>query len=232
MSESQKCQNFPVVAVRGGLAPLTLIWLVLTQANTTHPKHAPWSLIWSNLKTDLISVIQHDIYSDFSLLWITIVAELQWTYMESFICMDIIVIVSIIKVIARENSSTHDRISAKPFLCLLPPLTQWIQNFFQRLLYLLGPALGKFFLMLWARFLFLFWLLNVFLTFMLASLLLFDNMGWRPLGCALVDFMPDFLLEIAVGCTLILESGAPNVTFRKISVRKTIGDLEFSEHFL
>ena len=29
-----------------------------------------------------------------------------------------------------------------------------------------------------------------------------------------------------------LKSGAPNVTFRKISVRKTIGDLEFSEHFL
>ena len=26
--------------------------------------------------------------------------------------------------------------------------------------------------------------------------------------------------------------GAPNVTFRKISVRKTIGDREFSEHFL
>ena len=44
MSESQKCQNFPVVAVGGGgeeLAPLTLIWLVLTQANTTNPKHAP-----------------------------------------------------------------------------------------------------------------------------------------------------------------------------------------------
>ena len=63
MSESQKCQNFPVVALgRGGgggeeLAPLTLIWLVLTQANTTNPKHAPWSLISSNLKTDLTSVI-------------------------------------------------------------------------------------------------------------------------------------------------------------------------------
>ena len=69
MSESQKCQNFPVVALRGRgeLAPLTLIWLVLTQANTTNPKHTPWSLIWSNLKTDLTSVIQHDI-SDFSLL--------------------------------------------------------------------------------------------------------------------------------------------------------------------
>ena len=64
MSESQKCQNFPVVALGGGgegegeeLAPLTLIWLVLTQANTTNPKHAPWSLISSNLKTDLTSVI-------------------------------------------------------------------------------------------------------------------------------------------------------------------------------
>ena len=53
MSESQKCQNFPVVAWGGGggegggeeLAPLTLIWLVLTQANTTNPKHAHWSLI-------------------------------------------------------------------------------------------------------------------------------------------------------------------------------------------
>ena len=70
MSESQKCQNFLVVALGGGgeeLAPLALIWLVLTQANTTNPKHAPWSLIWSNLKTDLTSVIQHDI-SDFSLL--------------------------------------------------------------------------------------------------------------------------------------------------------------------
>ena len=79
MSESQKCQTFPVVALGGGgeeLAPLTLIWLVLTQANTTNPKHAPCSLIWSNLKTDLTSVIQHDI-SDFSLLSITIVAELQ-----------------------------------------------------------------------------------------------------------------------------------------------------------
>ena len=67
MSESQKCQTFPVLALGGGeeLAPLTLIWLVLTQANTTNPKHAPWSLIWSNLKTDLTSVIQHDI-SDFS----------------------------------------------------------------------------------------------------------------------------------------------------------------------
>ena len=44
MSESQKCQNFPVKALGGGggeeLAPLTLIWLVLTQANTTNPKHA------------------------------------------------------------------------------------------------------------------------------------------------------------------------------------------------
>ena len=29
-----------------------------------------------------------------------------------------------------------------------------------------------------------------------------------------------------------LESGAPNVNFRKISVRKTIWDLEFSEHLL
>ena len=27
-------------------------------------------------------------------------------------------------------------------------------------------------------------------------------------------------------------AGAPNVNFRKISVRKTISDLEFSEHFL
>ena len=27
-------------------------------------------------------------------------------------------------------------------------------------------------------------------------------------------------------------TGAPNVNFRKISVRKTIGDLEFSEHLL
>ena len=134
--------------------------------------------------------------------------ELQWTYMESFICVywyyynyfnnqswlqgKIVLHVTVLMLI-------------KPFLCLLLPSIQWIQNSFQRLLYLLGPALGKFFLMLWARFLFLFWLLNVFLTFMLASLLLFDNMGRRPLGCALVDFMPDFLLEIAVGCTLILE---------------------------
>ena len=65
MSESEKCQNFPVVALGGGggeeLAPLTLIWLVLTQANTTNPKHAPLSLI-----TDLTSVIHHDI-SDSSL---------------------------------------------------------------------------------------------------------------------------------------------------------------------
>ena len=64
MSESQKCQNFPVVALGGRgwggeeLAPLTLIWLVLTQTNTTNPKHVPWSLIRSN---------QHGI-SDFSLL--------------------------------------------------------------------------------------------------------------------------------------------------------------------
>ena len=29
-----------------------------------------------------------------------------------------------------------------------------------------------------------------------------------------------------------LDSGAPNVNFRKISVRKTIWDLEFSEHLL
>ena len=28
----------------------------------------------------------------------------------------------------------------------------------------------------------------------------------------------------------IIITGAPNVNFRKISVRKTIGDLEFSEH--
>ena len=44
MSESQKCQTFPVLALGGGggeeLAPLTLIWLVLTQANTTNSKHA------------------------------------------------------------------------------------------------------------------------------------------------------------------------------------------------
>ena len=42
MSESQKCQTFPVVALGGGeeFAPVTLIWLVLTQANTTNPKHA------------------------------------------------------------------------------------------------------------------------------------------------------------------------------------------------
>ena len=31
---------------------------------------------------------------------------------------------------------------------------------------------------------------------------------------------------------LSITSGAPNVNFRKISVRKTIWDLEFSEHFL
>ena len=67
MSESQKCQNFPVVAVRGGGggdgggACTSNTYLACT-------KHASWSLIWSNLKTDLISVIQHDIYSDFSLL--------------------------------------------------------------------------------------------------------------------------------------------------------------------
>ena len=30
----------------------------------------------------------------------------------------------------------------------------------------------------------------------------------------------------------IIITGAPNVNFRKISVRKTIGDLEFSEHLL
>ena len=31
---------------------------------------------------------------------------------------------------------------------------------------------------------------------------------------------------------LCILSGAPNVNFRKISVRKMIGDLEFSEHLL
>ena len=56
--------------------------------------------------------------------------------------------------------------------------------------------------MLGARFLLLFLLSNVFLIFMLASLLLSDNLGRRPLGCALEDLMPDFLLETAVGCTL------------------------------
>ena len=32
--------------------------------------------------------------------------------------------------------------------------------------------------------------------------------------------------------SLIINSGAPNVNFRKMSVRKTIWDLEFSEHLL
>ena len=31
---------------------------------------------------------------------------------------------------------------------------------------------------------------------------------------------------------IVSSSGAPNVNFRKISVRKTIRDLEFSEHLL
>ena len=50
MSESQKCQNFPVVALGGGGGGEEL-------ANTTNPKHAPWSMISSNLKRDLTSVI-------------------------------------------------------------------------------------------------------------------------------------------------------------------------------
>ena len=36
----------------------------------------------------------------------------------------------------------------------------------------------------------------------------------------------------AEDCLHLSESGAPNANFRKISVRKTIWDLEFPEHFL
>ena len=31
-----------------------------------------------------------------------------------------------------------------------------------------------------------------------------ESFGQRPLGCAVEDLMPDFLWEMAVGCTLIL----------------------------
>ena len=69
MSESQKFQNF--LAVDGGgeeLAPLTLTFSLHSHKLTPdQSKTCSLSLIWSNLKTDLTSVIQHDI-SDFSLL--------------------------------------------------------------------------------------------------------------------------------------------------------------------
>ena len=69
--------------------------------------------------------------------------------------------------------------------------------------YLVRPAFGKLFLILRERFLLHFLLLKVFLTFMKFSLLS-ESFGRRPLGCAVKDLMPDFLREMAVGCTLIL----------------------------
>ena len=49
---------------------------------------------------------------------------------------------------------------------------------------------------------------------------------------ALID-SPDFVSRLPeLSIFLLLNSGAPNVNFWKISVRKTIWDLEFSEHLL
>ena len=36
--------------------------------------------------------------------------------------------------------------------------------------------------------------------------------------------------KVNISASVKIISGAPNVNFRKISVRKTISDLEFSEH--
>ena len=54
------------------------------------------------------------------------------------------------------------------------------------------------------RFLRRFLLLKIFLTLMSFSMLL-ESFSQRPLGCAVEDLMPDFLEEMAIGCTLILE---------------------------
>ena len=49
-------------------------------------------------------------------------------------------------------------------------------------------------------------------------------------------FLPSLSLTIIgiliIACSRSQSTGAPNDNFRKISVRKTIGDLEFSEHVL
>ena len=47
--------------------------------------------------------------------------------------------------------------------------------------------------------------------------------GDRVIREDIITFMPH---------TCVLSSGAPNVNFLKISVRKTIWDLEFSDHLL
>ena len=48
----------------------------------------------------------------------------------------------------------------------------------------------------------------------------------------LVIFLNLEKIHIVMSQKFFVSSGAPNVDFQKISVRKTIWDLEFSEHLL
>ena len=53
-----------------------------------------------------------------------------------------------------------------------------------------------------------------------------------PFPSRAVSRLNSLPLPIRTPATQAMLSGAPNVNFRKISVQKTIWDLEFSEHFL
>ena len=52
-----------------------------------------------------------------------------------------------------------------------------------------------------------------------------------PRPCECLDNARGKMIEM-LQAELGIDTGAPNVNFRKISVRKTIWDLEFSEHLL
>ena len=74
----------------------------------------------------------------------------------------------------------------------------------------------------------------------------FENISWYILGKVMKYggfrlglFKPWIIkikglgkFELLLIRQLIKKSGAPNDNFRKLSVRKTIWDLEFSDHFL